>query len=489
MHKKQLTHTYKHIVHRIAAEGVPFFVLCSLIIIYAAFFTYVTFQRHALFITGMYDLGNMDQTVWNTLHGRIFVFTNPDFNVVLSRLSVHSDFILILLAPFYLLWNSPLMLLLIQTTVISLGALFIYLIGRDIFSNKWLSVAFAFSYLLNPYVQEQNMFDFHAVSLATTFLLAAFYFLKKNKYIVFSLFALLALLTKEQVFLVVGLFGLYILISKKKLWGIVVSFVCFIAFYLIVAKFIPDARKGAHFALSYYGNFGLTPKDIILTFFTNPFKVLSTVWKNDVLRYVQYLFMPVGYLSFVSPLYLVSAAPDFFINMLSTDDALRSYYYHYAAAILPFIYISALYAARQIVRFLATRYISVFLICYIFFSSLYAAWYFGPLPGAKMPNLDAFQPTGEEQEVSDYLNIIPRSEAVAASNNLAPHLSHREKIYSLPTGVSKANLVLFYFSKNENPTMKNADSKLVQQLSVDPKFQIVYQLDNFIVFERINQLK
>src|SRR5258706_7800196 len=109
-------------------------ILLSLILLYIIYFTYFTFQKHELFLTGRYDLGNMDQTVWNTFHGRIFSFTNPDFDKTMSRLSVHADFILILLAPFYLIWSNARMLLFIQTVVIAFGALFVYLVGKKILS-------------------------------------------------------------------------------------------------------------------------------------------------------------------------------------------------------------------------------------------------------------------------------------------------------------------------------------------------------------------
>lgn len=50
--------------------------------IYIYYFSSFTFAKQDMFLTGRYDLGNMDQTVWNTLHGRIFTFTNPDFKVI-----------------------------------------------------------------------------------------------------------------------------------------------------------------------------------------------------------------------------------------------------------------------------------------------------------------------------------------------------------------------------------------------------------------------
>src|SRR3989344_5309848 len=96
---------------------------------YIAYFSYVSFQKHLNFFTGRFDLGNMDQTVWNSLHGRFFEFTDPSGTEIVSRLAYHADFILIILSPFYLLWEDSRMLLLIQTVVIALGAYFVYRIS------------------------------------------------------------------------------------------------------------------------------------------------------------------------------------------------------------------------------------------------------------------------------------------------------------------------------------------------------------------------
>src|SRR3989344_7353207 len=110
-------------------------VLALLISIYISYFTTASFQRYDNFYTGRYDLGNMDQTVWNTINGRIFQTSNESGSII-SRLSAHADFMLILLSPFYLLWSHPKMLLLIQTIVLALGAVFVYLIAEKILKNK-----------------------------------------------------------------------------------------------------------------------------------------------------------------------------------------------------------------------------------------------------------------------------------------------------------------------------------------------------------------
>ena len=138
-------------------------ILFLAIISYILYFAVVSFLRHSNFYTGRFDLGNMYQTVWNTLHGRFFQLTDPDGTNIISRLGIHADFILILLAPFYAIWSDPKMLLLIQTIVLAMGAIFIYGIGKDLFKNKNLSLVFSLAFLLNPSLNYTNLYDFHAL--------------------------------------------------------------------------------------------------------------------------------------------------------------------------------------------------------------------------------------------------------------------------------------------------------------------------------------
>src|SRR5690606_16395553 len=78
-------------------------------------FSALSIIKHENLQSGRFDLGNMSQTVWNTSRGNFFQLTNPDGTQQISRLGIHSDFFLILFAPFYLLWSDPAVLLIGQT--------------------------------------------------------------------------------------------------------------------------------------------------------------------------------------------------------------------------------------------------------------------------------------------------------------------------------------------------------------------------------------
>jgi len=454
--------------------------------IYMLYFTVVSFLRYDNFYTGRFDLGNMAQTVWNTLHGRIFILTDPNGTQQISRLAYHADFILVLLAPLYALWQNPQMLLLIQTFVVVLGAFFLYAIARDILKNRNLALVFAFSYLLNPGVQRANIYDFHAVTLVTTFFFAMYYFFLKKRYVWFIVFASLAALCKEQIWLITALFGfLVFFMHKKRILGAALFIISFGMFYYLIWIAIPHAFGGQHFALAYFSDYGDSPTQVVKGIILSPIKTIQTILEPTRLAFLNDLFMPVGYLILLFPFFLIFAGPDLLIDLLSNNPQLHEIYYQYTATITPFVFLGAIYAIlwlRKVkIKFLPFDQTqrNFFFIVYLLAFSLYTAYAFGPLPGSIDPNLDMFiRQLPDRVYIDNFLAKIPKNDSVAASNDIGSHLSLRQNIYTVPSGINQADIIVLLIT---DQTTKDAFMKV----SKNPHYRKVAQKDNFVAFQRI----
>lgn len=460
-------------------------ILYALITSYIAYFSYVSIEKHLNFFTGRFDLGNMDQTVWNTINGRIFELTNPDGTNIISRLAIHADFILIILSPFYLIWESPITLLLIQTIILGLGAYFIFKISTLILKDKNLSLVFSISYLLHPFVQKQNLFDFHAVTLATTFLLAAFYFLLKRKDPLFLLFLILTLLTKESVYIVGFLLGIFAFIKTKNKWWIGFAVLSLFVFYFLVSIAIPWARGSAHFATEYFQDFGNSPYGIAKNILLNPIKTAGLLATFPNLLYVYKLLLPAGFLSIFSPLFLIFAAPDILINLLSRNENLRSINFHYAAIIIPFVYISAIYGAAFLLS-LKNKIINKKTLFYlILLSSLFATYEYGTLPGSKNPTVEIYtKHLNERREILKFLKSIPPNLSVSATNNLGAHLSYRRNIYTIPNGMDQADVVAFLLNDSYVQPPLEEQKEYARKIQHDVSRIEVYRIGDFVAFAK-----
>ena len=106
-----------------------------LILLYIGLFSWQSVARHQAFATNAYDMGNVNQAFWNTVHGRPLQFTNwrgVELDLANdSRLAMHVEPIYFVLAPIYWLWQQPETILILQTIILALGALPVFWLARD----------------------------------------------------------------------------------------------------------------------------------------------------------------------------------------------------------------------------------------------------------------------------------------------------------------------------------------------------------------------
>ncbi|MBU6389895.1 DUF2079 domain-containing protein, partial [Patescibacteria group bacterium] len=287
----------------------PELLLAIAIIIFIGGIGFLASLRQANFLSSRFDLGLMDQVVWNTAHGRLLQLTDPDGVATISRLTIHADIFLALLAPLYWIYSSPYTLIALQTVILALGALPLYRLGCLVLKNRPLALTIAISYLAFPLMQRADLFDFHAVTLSTTFLLFAFYYAYTKQYWRFGLLSVLTMTTKETMPFLIIMLGIYILWTKRNRWvGLGTILISAAWFYVLLWWVMPGARGGStHFALSYYSQFGATPIQIITTLVIKPWTWIRDLLTFKTYSYLHYFVLPTFLFSLFSPLIILLA--------------------------------------------------------------------------------------------------------------------------------------------------------------------------------------
>src|SRR3989339_1828753 len=208
------------------------------ILLFIGIFSYLSIKRYKTLNSYYYDLGIMNQVVYNTSRGRFLEMTNQDLKKNVSRLAIHFDPILAIFAPFYQFYEGPEVLLIGQAIIMGLGALAVFLIAQKELKRNLISLMFALSYLTYFAVQRAALFDFHSVTLATTFLLFALYYNLVKKNFWYYLFIILSLLTKEHVGLVILFLGAYLFFVKKEKKTGVITLLLGLIFFVSTVYFI-----------------------------------------------------------------------------------------------------------------------------------------------------------------------------------------------------------------------------------------------------------
>ena len=447
---------------RIGIPQILLIALWLLIVVFVLIFATLSLRRHAALASNGMDLGNVNQALWNTAHGDFLAFTN--MAPVRNRLALHVEPILLLFVPFYWIGlGSSRLLLVVQAVVVGLGALPLYLLARDALLQggevesgdsllptpySLLLLVFPLAYLLLVTLEAAVMYDFHAVTLAPTFLLFAFYFGVKRRPWLFGLFALLALASKEDMGLTVALLGLFMIVAWQRWrWGIATALVGVlwfaIAVFLIQSRFSPT---GGNIQADRYAWLGDTPLAMISTMLRHPGMVWDHVWRQANLPgYLAGLLLPTAFLSVFGPLAWLPALPSLVINLLSDNPfTWRLEDFHYGAPIAPFVLIAAVYGVRRLSKWaghwsVAASRFALVAACVILLVASLAYHYvrgFSPLS-------HPFQPwaiTEHQRRADAVLAQVPAESALFAQSNLNPHLSGRRVLYQDPAVLTDAAL-------------------------------------------------
>lgn len=415
----------------------PGLVLALLIAAYVAYFGALTVQKHNAFQSTAFDLGNVDQAVWNTRHGRPFAMTN--IYGLENRLGTHVEPILLPVSLVYFVWSDPRALLLLQTLAIGLGAWPLYLLARRRWTREPVgtvaALAFALIYLLFPALQSANYFDFHAVALAPTFFLFALYFLETERWGAFGLFALLTMSCKEDAPLLVLMLGLYALVVRRRPWVGLATMAASLAWFgLAVGWIMPHFdTRGVSPLANRYAYLGDGPLEMAQTMVTRPGLVLERLATGENLAYLRDLLLPTAFLALLAPQVLMLALPSLAVNLLSTDGFMHQLEgFHYGAPLAPIVVAAAAYGvgwlSRRAGRLRHGGVLLPALTLLVLAASLayHAGHGYTPLAAGYRHLWPAV--TGHHRLGARMAGEIPGEAAVAALPRLNPHASQRQRL-------------------------------------------------------------
>lgn len=463
------------------------------LVLYIIVFSYLTILRHNAFASN-YDLANMDQTIWNTLNGRFFALSTPDGT--LSRLSVHADFILVLLSPIYLLWSDVRMLLITQTLFLASGAVPVYLLAQKILKRNFISLAVSWLYLLYPGLQWVNFYDFHPVSLSIPFVLFAFYFSYIKKWKWYFFFAALAVITKEEISLVISMIGiLQFFLYKERKIGVISFLIGLLWFSAMIFWIIPQfGPSGQHWAFDVWFK---SPRDqVSQQGFFGSLGLLSAYFSPDALSYYFRILKSLFFLPLLGFPFLLLSFPDLSINLLSSFPEMRSTILHYDSGLIPGLFISLIFGIRKTFFLIKKRLPKLspvivkrekLIVCLFLSLALFISIRNGPLPASPFCWCSVYYVGENEKKFADLLSQIPRTAVIAASREIRPHLSQREHAYNLDDVKIVPDYIALIdqqrYVGNFSPRYYEID--LIKKLKNDPNYQQIVRLGHYYLYKRV----
>ena len=284
--------------------------------------------RHMHF--GVFDLGLYNRHLWGMVHGGF----GPNPLMGFNLLGDHAHFILILLAPFYALWQSPEFLLVVQALGLSLAGWPIYKAARylghtDLQASAWLIPFYSFFGFWSSLI-----FPFHVAALSVLPLSWALYFLitRQDRNLVIAL--IIAALTKEDTPLVAIMIGVYLIILRRQ-WRLGASLIVAGAVYIeaITKVWIPWVRHSPY-----------------------PFDGIQLAWNELKTHTINIMMLSFGWLPLGALEVFILLAPLWVSRFLSNMPARWDTNQHYGANQGPILALAAMVATVRIAAWLTRRY-------------------------------------------------------------------------------------------------------------------------------------
>ncbi|GIV97979.1 MAG: hypothetical protein KatS3mg057_2636 [Herpetosiphonaceae bacterium] len=483
-------------------------VLGGMIIAYTLFLTFGASFKYAYWGMG-YDQIDYQQAIWNTTQGRFLNISHYAWTDSFLGLDFAPG--LLFAVPFYMLWPSAYMLNLLQSALLALGALPVYLIARDRWANERAGLAWAATYLLYPSLQFVNMTPpWQPRTLAVLMLLWAFSFFQRQRLWPFLLAMLVAITTRTDVSLVVCAFGLYALLVRRTWqwaalplvlglsWFYLSTSILTPAFYLPEftasaesGSFDPDADyadswPGTSPQVGYYAHLGKNPVDIIKNIVTHPVEVAQLVFTREKLTYLFLMFGALLFLPLLAPKELILTAPIFAINLLSTRVFQYKISEQYQALIIPGIVIAGIYGSARLHAWLSQRlpgarpHLAGMLLAQVLLIGSINLGLRNPVISTLRHHEDPARIAVMERMAAQ----IPDDAAVAATSFLAPHLLPRQHLYYVPPGPMFPPLEAAEFVFIDTRAAALRGTGLVERLRSDPAWDIVDEEADLILFRQ-----
>lgn len=385
---------------------------------YSVFFTYYLVMKHYAFRTLMFDLGLYDHWFWSTLkYGPI------------ATGMFHNSLTLYILLPFYALFPSPITLIVLQSIIVPSAALPLYLLARCRLKDRGLAALVVVLFLLYPPLHGLSQFDFHVEMFIPLLTLTALYYLHTERWKRYILTSTIMLATMEYAVYIVLMMGVYQIIFYRKSLNISIGPAS--RFKFSIAKRMLTGLIVIALSLAYLGASTLlsnvrlpvnnpTPAPDVFSL-----KNLETMWETKI-SYLYALFGPVAFLPLLNPTPLIMAVPWLIHTAFATEPEFLKTFNQYSAFIAPFIFASLPSALEKMVF---RREVKIAAMVTIIVATAYFIMATDAVATNPWPTV-----TGREKLLNELVQQIPPNAGVLTQNNIAPHLTRREKIFMWPVG-------------------------------------------------------
>jgi len=467
----------------------------ALIGFYVVHFAWLSVASHRAYETGAFDVGIFDQGTWLlsrfeapfvTLNGR-------------NLFGDHMSLVLLPLVPLYWLLPGPELLLVAQAAAIGLAGVPVYLLAWRLLGNRAMASVLLGAFLLHPALQKGSLDEFHPEGFLVLFVATALYAALVWNPRLLYLAAAGCMLVKEDSVLVVLPLALWVTMARDRTVGLRLALGS-VAYSVVMMLAVMPALGGGptiYGGRTYpFGGFSgmvgaalvpwSTPDGWDLSF-------LQYLRDEDRPFYLWQMLLPTGFLLLRRPGFAAVGLAVFAFNVVSAFTYQHDINYHYSLVLVPVVMAGAVYGIaalrRRTARGWATGAVAAL--------SLYGAVAWGVFPDGHEPYKQADHP--EVRANAALLAQVPDGAVISSDYGLAPHLSHRKRIYMWPNPFRASYWGRFDREGDRLPpaadveyvvVFRHTDNPEEQALleRLRPRLHLVDQTDKYALYRRTRPL-
>ncbi|MEY9841133.1 DUF2079 domain-containing protein [Streptacidiphilus sp. EB103A] len=383
---------------------------CAALVLFAAYAA-LSVRRHQLLLTSGYDLGIFEQAVRSYAHGHLPVsaLKGPGFPL----LGDHFSPVLALLAPFYLLWPSAVLLLVAQAALLAVAVVPLARWAQRT-TGRGAATVVAFGYGASWGIAETLGFDFHEVAFAVPLLAFSLAALGEGRMRAAAAWALPLLTVKEDLGLTATAIGGIIAWRGARRLGAALAAAGLLGSALEMLVLIPAFNPSGT-----YGYFGTLPTAApggsgLLHLLT-----VGLVTPGVKTGMLLTLLAPTAFLALRSPL-LWAAVPTLAWRLTSNNSFYWGTGFHYSAVLMPIVFAAFVDTLQRMDRRARRHALAV--------SAVVTAALLPQHPFVQLARADTWRTDPRIAAAHRVLDLIPDGATVAAGNRLAPQLTNRDQV-------------------------------------------------------------
>lgn len=406
-----------------------------------------------------FDQGIFNQVFWNGVHGRPFqsslssTLSTPVVHdgqlpdVSYHRLGQHFTPALLLWHPIYALFQSPVTLLVLQISIITLSGLILYRLARHHLDRPKATLITLGFYCANTVIGP-SLANFHDLCQVPLFTFSLFFAFEKRWRWAYWVFAILLLLVREDTGIILFSIGAYWIVSRRAPRLGMGTCIVAMGYVLLLTNvvmplFSEDISR--RFMIEQFAPYvdgdEATTLDVIWGLLTHPGQLISDIIYpvDRTLKYLLAHWLPLALIPALSPsAWALNAFP--LLNLFIRDDSTAlAVNLRYALTVVPgFFYGAILWWAahpQAFSRWLRRFWMSCLALAVLFTltSNPNRALSFA-VPDSVAPRV-YISPARQWQHVAtirSFMAEIPGDASVSTTTHIAPHLSSRREMVRFP---------------------------------------------------------